>query len=96
MVDIYKILKNTVKKGTVKIGTKETNRIRSILNSDNVPSFMAPSYGIWDESNVSVSLIVYLVAVVVFGIMAGACFYTGITHVVVPEWYAIQEILGLL
>lgn len=76
---------------------KEYNRIDTILmSSEDLPGKYLSYKPVWNESNASFQLILYLIFTIVMGVLA--CKYTmyGITHLIAPEWFAIQDILTLI
>ncbi len=74
---------------------KEYDRINTILSSDNIPKHMDQKNGPFDEDNITPRLIIYFIIALILGILSLFTTYTGITHVVAPEWYAIKEIIKL-
>lgn len=74
---------------------KEYNRISTILNSGNVPKNMSASYGPWDEDNCTFILIFSGIGFGIMTILSLAFAYSGMTHLIAPEWYAIVEIINL-
>lgn len=75
---------------------KEYNRINNILMSDNVPENMNENYGPFDESNVSVFLILYLIMAILSTAIFIFTIYNGIVHLIAPEWFAIKEIISIV
>lgn len=50
---------------------------------------------VFDEDNISVFLIIYLLLFTLFTLISLRYTYDGFTHIFVPEWFAIKEIMGL-
>ena len=50
---------------------------------------------VFDEDNMSVFLIIYLVLFTLFTLISLKYTYDGFTHIFVPEWFAIKEIVDL-
>ena len=73
----------------------EYNRIENILKSDNVPNFYNGNYGPFDESNINIKIIIYLIITIVSAIIAVITTTDGLTHLIAPEWFAIKEISTL-
>ena len=74
---------------------REYDRIQNILMSDNVPKNMDGRYGVFDDSNVTPFIIIYLLLFVACFIFSMFTTYDGIIHLLAPKWFAIKEIVGL-
>ena len=76
--------------------SKEYTRIENILNSDNVPCQYDSRKGVFDENNITAPLLLYLFLIILLLIVSSFTIYNGITHLIAPEWYAIEDIFNLI
>ena len=51
---------------------------------------------VFDEDNITAFIIIYLILFGLFTSIAIFTTYTAITHIFIPEWFAIKEILNLI
>lgn len=74
---------------------KEYMRISTILSQKEIPYHMDRNNGPFDEDNQTIMLIGYTIGAFGFAILALFTTYSGITHLIAPEWYAIKDIIEL-
>ena len=67
---------------------KEYNKVREEIKEQTYTD-------VFDEDNVTVFVIIYLILFALFAVIALFSTYSGLTHIFVPEWFAIKEIMGL-
>ena len=67
---------------------KEYNKIREEIKDRTYNN-------VFDEDNVTIFIIIYLALFILFTLIALSFTYDGLTHIFVPEWFAIKEIMGL-
>ena len=75
--------------------SKEYNRILNLLNQPIVPKHMNNRYSPFSEDNITIFLLFYMIAVIIFGIMAIPTIYHSFLYLIAPEWFAIKEIINL-
>ena len=68
---------------------KEYDKIYNKIKDNNYHK------NVFDEDNISAFIIIYLILFISFTIIAIIVTYNAITHIFVPEWFAIKEIMGL-
>lgn len=68
---------------------KEYNRISKKCKEED------SDYGPFDEIHITPLLIINIGITIILCIMTLIYTYDGITHILVPEWFAIKEIIGL-
>jgi hypothetical protein len=77
--------------------TKEYNKIQlkcEILNEKGNEYIYKKSP--FDDGMITPPLIIYLIILIILTIIALLTTYSGITHIIVPEWFAIKEIINLI
>lgn len=84
MLKEYYKIENEIKKQRLKQRREEEHN-----------DYYNSSYGPLDESNITFILVAYIVLSAIFLITSFCTTYTALTHIFVPEWFAIQEIMHL-